>query len=422
MITSFRKLVRLALGAALLIGFALPSSATPTARLDAAAIAAQRRVMVMLKLPPQHFRGGNDYGARYGDTLGEAGRLRLARRIARDHRLEIDESWPMRLISVDCVVMRVPDGRSVEAVVAELSREAGVAWSQPFNEFSSQAAAFPTPPYNDRLYAAQPSRARWHIAAMHHMATGRGQTVAVIDSRVDRGHPDLLGQVSSQEDFAPAHIAPAERHGTGVAGIIAARANNAQGIVGVAPDARIMALRACWERPDRSQPARSITVCDSLSLAKALVFAIEHHAGVINLSLSGPQDRLIQTLVETALSRGITVVAAIDQAHPAGSFPAFVRGVIAVDDERLSAKEPGVYIAPGLDIPTTEPGGRWSLVNGTSFAAAHVSGLAALLRQVSAPGDARGAGLAFGVAGTLDACALLERRAHRSDNGCHQKP
>jgi subtilisin family serine protease len=254
------------------------------------------------------------------------------------------------------------------------------------------------------------------------MATGRGQTVAVIDSRVDRGHPDLIGQVSSQEDFVSAHLSQAERHGTGVAGIIAARANNMAGIVGVAPDARIMALRACWERPDRSQPARSVTVCDSLSLAKALVFAIEHRAGVINLSLSGPQDRLIQTLVETGLARGITVVAAIDPARPGASFPAHVPGVIAVDDERLSAKEPGVYIAPGLDIPTTEPGGRWSLVNGTSFAAAHVSGLAALLRQVSAPGDARAAGHAFGVAGTLDACALLARRARRSEDGCRQRP
>jgi subtilisin family serine protease len=394
-------------GAAAAVGAERLDSATPN------------RVMVMLKLAPVHYRGGSDYGSRYGDALGEAARRRVAREIARDHQLELDETWPMRLVGVDCVVLRVPDGRSIDQVVLELSKVPGVAWSQAVNEFSSQASRSGSLSYNDRLYLAQPARVLWHLTALHRMATGRGQTIAVIDSGVDSGHPDLAGQVSSQDDFVTPRTRTAERHGTGVAGIIAARASNAKGIVGVAPDARIMALRACWERPSKEAPARSDTVCDSLSLAKALVYAIEHRAGVINLSLSGPHDRLIQSLVETSLSRGTTVVAAIDQSRPDASFPALIPGVVAVDDERLSAKARGAYIAPGLDVPTTEPGGRWSLVNGTSFAAAHVSGLAALLRQLSQSDHIGGIGRGFGTPGTIDACALVAFGAHRSERNCH---
>lgn len=416
---TLRLVLRIMLALAALL-LPLAARAAPNADIDAS-----RRVMVMLRLPAEHFRGGNDYGSHYSDAVGEAGRQRLARRIARDHRLELDETWPMRLIGVDCVVMRVPDNRRIDDVVAELAKERGVAWSQPLNEFAGQSASTaPTRDYNDRLYPAQPARTMWHLAGLHAIATGRGQTIAVIDSGVDRTHPDLAGQVSSQEDFVQPRFGQGERHGTGVAGIIAARANNAAGIVGIAPEARIMALRACRERPEPGNAGRQTTTCDTLSLAKALVFAIEHHAGVVNLSLSGPRDRLIQTLVETGLARGATLVAAIDASRPAASFPAMLPGVVAVDDDRpsarLSAGEHAVYIAPGLDIPTTEPGGRWSLVNGTSFATAHVSGLAALIRQVSAAGPARGGARAFGAAGRIDACALLAQRAHRSTDICRR--
>jgi subtilisin family serine protease len=106
----------------------------------------------------------------------------------------------------------------------------------------------------------------------------------------------------------------------------------------------------------------------------------------------------------------MTVVAAVDQAHPDASFPSSIDGVLPVADERLSARAGSVYIAPGLDIPTTEPEGTWSLVNGSSYAAAHVSGLAALLRQASGhQGLGRSARSAMGSHGLIDACAALAR-------------
>jgi subtilisin family serine protease len=250
----------------------------------------------------------------------------------------------------------------------------------------------------------------WRLADLHQIATGRRVKVAVIDSRVEKTHPDLAGQVEVSEDFVPQRPgAPGgERHGTGVAGIIAARADNQAGIVGVAPRARLMALRACWQA---SAAAQAETACDTLSLARALDFAITHDAQVINLSLSGPADTLLGRLIDIAVGRGATVVAAFDPDLPGGGFPASHRGVVAVAEETRAQASPTLYHAPGRDIPTTQPGARWFLVNGSSYAAAHVSGLFALMREKR---PARAGGLVLVASrpgGRIDACASLLRTA-----------
>jgi subtilisin family serine protease len=94
-------------------------------------------------------------------------------------------------------------------------------------------------------------------------ATGRKVTVAVVDSGIESNHPDLAGQVAVEENFVDGQKYVAELHGTAVAGVIAARAGNGVGIEGVAPDARLLALRACWQ-------AGSATRCNSFTLAKAI--------------------------------------------------------------------------------------------------------------------------------------------------------
>ena len=99
-------------------------------------------------------------------------------------------------------------------------------------------------------------------------------------------HPDLRGRLIDNVDFVGGQASNAEAHGTGVAGIIGARADNSVGIVGVAPGAELMGLRACWQKP-----GAVATVCDTLSLAKAITYAVEHHANVINLSLTGPRGK-----------------------------------------------------------------------------------------------------------------------------------
>jgi hypothetical protein len=373
---------------------------------------AARQILVMLRLPPPHYRPNAAYGGDYGDSLTRGARRHLAGRIARSHGLTLDDNWPMPLIGLDCFVMTVPEGQTAEAAAAFVSHDPAVAWSQPMHLYQAQAAR--PPPGGDPLLPTQPAARLWHLAELHRIASGRGVSVAVIDSGIEARHPDLAGQIIALQDFAPGHAAPPEEHGTAVAGIIAAKAGNGIGIAGIAPGARLMGLRACWQMP--GSIAAPTTVCDSLSLAKALHFAIEHNARIINLSLSGPQDPLLAKLLELGLARGAAVVAAFDPALPMGGFPASHPGVIAVTD-RLSAP-PGVYSAPGRDIPTTAPGGRWYLVNGSSYAAAHVSGLIALLRERQAPTGNIILVSSRANGGEIDACATLLHLSALCDCTC----
>jgi len=110
------------------------------------------------------------------------------------------------------------------------------------------------------------------------------------------------------------------------------------------------------------------------------------------------------------------VVAAFDPKLPGGGFPASLPGVIAVSDTPVAGTRNDVYAAPGRDIPTTQPGGRWFLVNGSSFAAAHVSGLLALMRERKRAAPLMLVAQRRG--GEIDACATLLRVAGACDCAC----
>jgi hypothetical protein len=399
----------IALGLWLVVPAAAQDVAAPA---DEAQLAAEsHEILVMLRMPPPHFRPNARYGGRYDDRAAQQARRRTAASIARANGLELLDGWPMPLIGVDCYIMRVPDGQSIESAIERVSHHPMVAWSQPLNSYETLA----TPSDRaDPLYAAQPAATEWRLDDLHAVATGRGITVAVIDSKIETSHPDLRGQFVAVRDFLADRPGAAEEHGTGVAGIIGAKSRNGVGIVGVAPGARLMALRACSERKRGGSTA---STCDSLTLAKALHFALEQGADVINMSLSGPPDRLLATLVELGLARHISVVAAFDPRRPGGGFPASVNGVISVAEESLPSLPARVYRAPGRDIPTTQPGGRWYLVNGSSFAAAHITGLLALLReQRGTPTSA--VALATSANGVVDACASLVGTTRSCDCPC----
>lgn len=376
-------------------------------------------VLVMLRLPAPHYRPDASYGGRYIDDGGRSARRRIAEDLARQHQLKLVSDWPMPTLGIDCYVMAYPDQDSGQRIADTLSHDPRVEWAQPVALFSGMGAE-PADP----LYPVQPSAKYWHIAELHQTTTGRNVNVAIVDSGVDQQHPDLRGQVALAENFVDGSSYQAEAHGTAVAGIIAARSGDG-GIVGVAPGARLLALRACWQQPDLA------TRCSSFTLAKALNFAILNHARVINLSLSGPPDRLLERLVDVALERGITVVGAVDPHGGGAAFPASHAGVIAVaqqaasgarapagnagaDANGIAAVPPGTVYAPGRDIPTTAPGARWSFVSGSSFAAAHVSGMVALLdelRPAATPAQLHRQLLPIGGAnaGNIDACATITR-------------
>ena len=353
---------------------ALPAGADPTAPSPAAKqaeAASSRQVLVMLRLPPQHYHPDAAYSGRYPNDAGRAARRRAAQELASAHGLKLVDDWPMPVIGIDCYVMQQDHDVPLAGVLQALSRDTRVMWAQPMHEFHGLDGG-------DPLYAVQPAAKYWRLAELHKATTGRNVRVAIIDSGIDANHPDLAGQVQLRENFVDATPDVAEAHGTAIAGIIAARTGNGLGIAGVAPDARLLALRACW--PDSGGTTR----CNSFTLGKALNFAIMNRAKIINLSLSGPGDPLLQTLLDVAAQRGMAVIGAVDPQRADGGFPASYPGVIAVamaGDGRVPARA-DLLLAPGQDIPTTAPGARWGFVSGSSYAAAHVTALAALLAQL----------------------------------------
>jgi subtilisin family serine protease len=410
-----------ALAAALLaVCAALPARAAPVVPAPATQPAGakfMRQVLVMLRLPPQHYRPDAAYSGHYPDDSGRAARRRAAQELAATHGLKLVDDWPMPVIGIDCYLMEPSGDAPVAGTLEALSRDARVMWAQPLHEFRGLDGG-------DPLYAVQPAARYWRLAELHKASTGRDVRVAVIDSGIDANHPDLAGKIDLRENFVDATPDAAEAHGTAVAGIIAARAGNGLGIAGVAPDARLLALRACWPDSD------GITRCNSFTLGKALNFAIMNRAKIVNLSLSGPGDRLLQTLLDVAAQRGMAVIGAVDPQRADGGFPASHPGVIAVAmaGNANSPAPADVLYAPGQDIPTTAPGARWGFVSGSSYAAAHVAGLAALVTQLRP--SATGAQLRRDIltlhepeaghnravaaphlvqAGNIDACATIAR-------------
>ena len=139
-----------------------------------------------------------------------------------------------------------------------------------------------------------------------------------------------------------------------------------------------MALRACWQ-----VDASGATVCSSFTLAKAVQYALRHQAQVLNFSLSGPPDVLLERLLDRALAQGVTIVAAVDPDAGDAGFPASHALVIPVAAQGAAGTNERMLLAPGHDILTTTAGGGWGFMSGNSLAAAHVSGVAALLLERS---------------------------------------
>ncbi len=404
---------------ACLIALLAPSAGGATDAASEPSISAgegSAQVLVFLKVLPSHFRPGGNYASGYSDAVGRSARRRIAEALARAHGLRMATDWPIPTLGVDCYVMDVPAPLRSREVADELAREPQVSWAQVMNIFRPLG-------HDDPLYNLQPAARLWHLDELHATASGRGVLVAVIDSGVQADHPDLAEQVAVRLNFVADRPDASENHGTAVAGIIVARADNHVGIAGVAPQARLLALRACWQ----ASPAE--TLCTSLSVARALSAAIERGAQIINLSLGGPSDQVVQRLIESAQARGIVIVAAINRLAPSGGFPADLPGVIGVADAAPPFARLGAVIAPGTDIPTTLPGSRWATVSGASYAAAHVSGLLALMLDARVRGGSAGAAvhpvgmdLVSDSAGWVNACASLAHVASACVCKCGPAP
>lgn len=306
--------------------------------------------------------------------------------LAAEHGIERLEGWPIRSLGVYCEVFYVPDDLAVERVIDALMSDARIDLVQRMNVFETLATR-----YDDPYADLQRSMPQLGLEQAHELATGKGVTVAVIDSAVDASHPDLRGHVRVAYDLVADGLAlrDGEVHGTAVAGIIASSAGNSEGIVGIAPDVEIAALRACWP----TSPGSSAAQCSSFSLARAFEVALELAPQVINLSLAGPADPLLSALLDETLSRGIIVVTAEPERGGGHVFPASHPGAIVAAPAPSPAglTESNRLPAPASEILTTVPRAGYAFMSGSSLAAANVSGVIALLLERTPTMSAAGA-------------------------------
>ncbi len=312
------------------------------------------------------------YGAatnyRVSATAGSA-----VRDVSQQYSLTLVSEWPIDQLKLHCVLFRIPPGTTREAVLQKLASEKRVVIAQPLNEFETTAAV--PGDYDDPYAKLQSNVNALDVAEAHRLSRGAGIRVAVIDTGVDTQHPDLAGRMVVTRNYIDDDEAEfrRDRHGTQVAGLIAAAANNGIGIVGVAPDVKLFAYKACWQ----SSPSASGR-CNSFTLAQALADAMNAKAQIVNLSLVGPGDALLEALVAKAIEAGVVVVGAAS-GDSRLDFPAKLPRVVAVADSEGTYSDPSLIRAPARDIVTLVPNGHYDFASGSSLATAQVTGVVALL-------------------------------------------
>ena len=311
-----------------------------------------------------------------------------ARRNADDVRdeyslVEVDH-WPIRSLSVYCFVYRVPAGKDRETVIAQLKSDERIESVQALQEFETGTNM--EVGYDDTYANLQHGLSVLDVGAAHRISKGNGVRVAIIDSDADSRHEDLRGRLSKIEVFAKSTTSTNEEHGTAVASVIGANANNAKGIVGIAPEARMELYVSCWVEDSGDN-----AICDSFTLAKALDTLLDDPPHIVNMSLTGPFDPLLARLLGAVQDAGVVIVAA----RPAdvserNNFPASLETVIGVGNSEQrhlvsggSKQLPQDIYAPGKQIMVAVPNDSYDFRSGSSLAAAHVSGAIALLLAVS---------------------------------------
>jgi hypothetical protein len=371
--------MRLRCACAFLVVLALAGCASQSRAPDARtafAGAAEQYIVVTVRNPEALLpRAGStlrDYDQAPSYRASPAARSEL-RALASAHGLSEVDGWPIQALGVHCVVFKLPAGLALADAIRQLERDRRVESVQPLNSF--QTLSTPSEPYRE----LQRNLDSMQVKQAHAWSRGGNVRVAVIDTGIDAAHPDLSGRVILQKNFVDESAPmPPEQHGTAVAGLIAARDDNREGIAGIAPAASVLGLKACWHHESTS----GIAVCNTFTLAKALVAAVDAKSAIVNLSLGGPPDPLLQRLVDYGAKRGVIYVGA--QSDRERGFPCSLANVICVGSAGRLSDGPQLF-APGNEVLTLLPGGRYDFVSGSSLAAASVSaGVALLLARDSA--------------------------------------
>jgi hypothetical protein len=313
----------------------------------------------------------NELVAELNGALSDAQADALARR----HRLTRVESQRFPLVDATIGLFRITDRRTIEAVSRELGTDTAFRTVQPnFRYFLQEQKAELT-----EGDPAQYANGKLRLPQAHTLAHGANVTVAVIDSGIDVRHPEFAGTTVTSFD-ALGSKEGAHVHGTGVAGAIVSHAR----LMGSAPAARILAIRAFGASAKGAEST-------SYVILKGMDYAAAHGAQIINMSFAGSKDALIERGLAALAGKGIVMVAAAGNAGPKSPplYPAANANVIAVSatdagDRLFAASNRGGHIAlsaPGVEIFLPAPDEKYQMISGTSFSAAYISGLAALMLE-----------------------------------------
>ena len=313
---------------------------------------------------------GYDGIAAYGPS---ARTRQIMKSLEAEYGLNEVNSWPIAPLHLQCTILKLAVNADRTAVLASLAQDRRVKIAQPLQTFATR-----TQTYNDPYVGLQRGFERMDVADAHPLSRGDGVRIAIIDTGADVKHLDLRGAVVKAVNYVDSDEKQfrRDRHGTEVAGVIAAVANNHQGIVGVAPGAHLMIFKSCWQLQDGNDAAH----CNSFTLAQGLVAALDARAQVVNLSLTGPDDPLLHELIKEGLRRGILFVGAAPNGAPTLEDQLTSQaGVIEVDSVESQPLPDARLYAPGREILTLLPGDRYDFASGSSLATAQVTGAVALL-------------------------------------------
>ena len=274
----------------------------------------------------------------------------------------------------------IPDGRPVPLVLAELARSGAATELAPNHLYRLQA-----PPRSAASSALGFAFKQIRLDRLAGRLRGRGVRVAIIDSAVDARHPAIAAAIVDRFDALPDWPVRERSHGTAIAGLIAGRDPSP----GVAPAAELLSARAFDIPPGQRDNPKAKAGSHTAALLAALDWAVDKGAQVVNMSFAGPRNPLFARALGAASARGVVLVAAAGNEGPRApyAYPGaepMVLAITATDHRnriyRNANRGPYIFAAaPGVDVLAPAPGGGSGLVTGTSFAAAVLSGVAALL-------------------------------------------
>ncbi len=296
--------------------------------------------------------------------------------IAQRYGLVRRDSLSIELLGGQVHRFEVSPGR-LQDIVSELGNDADVIAAQPnflYHPLGSEKKR--------KVSSQQYALSKLGIEPAHKLAKGRDVSIAVIDTGIDKTHPALVASIAKSFDAVQDGNATAHAHGTAIAGVISAQGQ----IQGVAPMARLYAVRAFYAHPRRKRPETS-----SFILLRALKWVSDEGTRVVNMSFAGPADPLVKSALGAVHAKGTVLIAAAGNGGPKAppAFPAAYESVIAITaldhkDRLYKQANQGTYVsvaAPGVDVLVTALSKRYGYASGTSLAAAHVSGQVALMME-----------------------------------------